>query len=93
LSGKKYHEGDFISIDGTTGRIYDGLIPTVDATIAGEFGRIMAWADNIANCVSVQTLIHLQMPGKPVNWALKESAFAVQSICSLSRKGSLHSVK
>ena len=45
LSGKKYHEGDFISIDGTTGRIYDGLIPTVDATIAGEFGRIMAWAD------------------------------------------------
>ena len=45
LSGKTYHEGDFISIDGTTGRIYDGLIPTVDATIAGEFGRIMAWAD------------------------------------------------
>ena len=45
LSGKTYHEGDYISIDGSTGNIYDGLIPTVDATIAGEFGRIMAWAD------------------------------------------------
>ena len=45
LAGKVYHEGDCISIDGSTGNIYDGLIPTVDATIAGEFGRIMAWAD------------------------------------------------
>ena len=45
LSGKTYHEGDFISIDGSTGKIYEGVIPTVDATIAGEFGRIMAWAD------------------------------------------------
>ena len=45
LAGKVYHEGDFISIDGSTGNIYDGIIPTVDATIAGEFGRIMAWAD------------------------------------------------
>ncbi len=45
LSGKTYHEGDFISIDGSTGNIYDGIIPTVDAEIAGEFGRIMAWAD------------------------------------------------
>ena len=45
LAGKTYHEGDFISIDGSTGNIYDGLIPTVDATIAGEFGRIMGWAD------------------------------------------------
>ena len=45
LAGKTFNEGDFISIDGTTGRIYDGLIPTVDAKIAGEFGRIMAWAD------------------------------------------------
>ena len=45
LAGKEYHEGDFISLDGSTGNIYDGLIPTVDATIAGEFGRIMAWAD------------------------------------------------
>lgn len=45
LAGKEFHEGDFISIDGSTGNIYDGIIPTVDATIAGEFGRIMAWAD------------------------------------------------
>ncbi len=45
LAGKEFHEGDYISIDGTTGNIYDGQIPTVDATIAGEFGRVMAWAD------------------------------------------------
>jgi len=45
LAGKVYNEGDFISIDGSTGNIYDGIIPTVDAEIAGEFGRIMAWAD------------------------------------------------
>ncbi len=45
LSGKTYKEGDIISIDGSTGNIYDGAIPTVDATISGDFGRIMAWAD------------------------------------------------
>ena len=45
LHGKEFHEGDFLSIDGTTGNIYDGVIPTVDAQIAGEFGRIMEWAD------------------------------------------------
>ena len=45
LAGKEFHEGDEISIDGSTGKIYDGLIPTVDATIAGEFDRIMKWAD------------------------------------------------
>ena len=45
LAGKTFKEGDFISIDGSTGNIYDGIIPTVDATIAGEFGRIMGWAD------------------------------------------------
>ena len=45
LNGKEFHEGDPISLDGSTGNIYDGIIPTVDATIAGEFGRIMAWAD------------------------------------------------
>ena len=45
LAGKEFHEGDYISIDGSTGNIYDGIIPTVDAQIAGEFGRIMAWAD------------------------------------------------
>ena len=45
LGGKEFHEGDYISIDGSTGNIYDGIIPTVDATIAGELGRVMAWAD------------------------------------------------
>ena len=45
LGGKEYHEGDIISFDGSTGNIYDGAIPTVEATIAGEFGRIMDWAD------------------------------------------------
>ena len=45
LAGKEYHEGDWLSIDGSTGKIYDGIIPTVDASISGEFGRIMAWAD------------------------------------------------
>ena len=45
LAGKTYHEGDVISLDGSTGNIYDGAIPTVEATVAGDFGRIMAWAD------------------------------------------------
>ena len=45
LAGKTFHEGDFLSIDGSTGNIYDGVIPTVDATISGYFGRIMGWAD------------------------------------------------
>ena len=45
LAGKEFHEGDYISIDGSTGNIYDGVIPTVDAKIAGTFGRIMGWAD------------------------------------------------
>ena len=45
LSGKTYHEGDWISLDGSTGNIYDGAMPTVDASVGGDFGRIMAWAD------------------------------------------------
>ncbi|MBR2527255.1 MAG: pyruvate, phosphate dikinase [Blautia sp.] len=45
LGGKEFHEGDFLSLDGSTGNIYDGVIPTVDASIAGELGRVMAWAD------------------------------------------------
>ena len=45
LAGKTYHEGDWLSLDGSTGNIYDGIIPTKEAEIAGEFGRIMAWAD------------------------------------------------
>ena len=45
LAGKTYHEGDWLSLDGSTGKIYDGAIPTVDAVIGGEFGRVMGWAD------------------------------------------------
>lgn len=45
LSGKEFHEGDWLSLDGSTGKIYDGIIPTVDASIIGELGRIMAWTD------------------------------------------------
>jgi len=45
LAGKTFHEGDYLSLDGSTGKIYDGIIPTRDAEIAGEFGRIMKWAD------------------------------------------------
>ncbi len=45
LGGKEFHEGDYISIDGSTGNIYNGIIPTVDASIAGQFGRVMGWAD------------------------------------------------
>ena len=54
LAGKEYTEGDAISIDGSTGNIYDGIIPTVDAQIAGEFGRVMAWADKYRR-LSVRT--------------------------------------
>ena len=45
LAGKTFHEGDWLSLDGSTGKIYDGAVPTVDASIGGEFGRVMAWAD------------------------------------------------
>ncbi len=91
LAGKEYHEGDPISIDGTTGNIYDGIIPTVDATITGEFGRIMAWADKYRRLKFVQMQIHLQMLRKHVSLAQKVSVFAVQSICSLKKTESQHS--
>ena len=45
LAGKTYHEGDWLSLDGSTGNIYDGAMPTVDASVSGDFGRIMGWAD------------------------------------------------
>ena len=60
LGGKIYHEGDYISIDGSTGNIYDGIIPTVDAEIAGEFGRIMTWADE---CRTMQVRPNADTPG------------------------------
>ena len=93
LAGKTFHEGDWMSIDGTTGNIYDGEIKTVDATIAGEFGRVMAWADKYrklkvrTNADTPQTLRRL------VSWALKESVCAVLSICSSKRTESQHSVR
>ena len=54
LSGKTYHEGDWISFDGSNGNVYDGVIPTVDASISGEFSRIMGWADKYRK-LSVRT--------------------------------------
>ena len=93
LAGKEFHEGDAISIDGTTGNIYDGLIPTVDAQIAGEFGRIMGWADKYRTMKFVQTLILLLMLRKLVSLVQRESVFAVQSICSSRATESMHSVR
>ena len=54
LAGKTYHEGDWLSLDGSTGSIYDGAMPTVDASVGGDFGRIMAWADKF-RCLQVRT--------------------------------------
>ena len=78
LAGKEFHEGDPISIDGSTGNIYDGIIPTVDATIAGE---------------SAQTLIHRLTLRRLASWALRVSVSAVQSICSSRATGSTHSAR
>ena len=94
LAGKEYHEGDCISLDGSTGNIYDGIIPTVDATIAGEFGRIMGWADKYRT-MKVRT--NADTPArccrKHANLVQKVSDFAVQSICSSKETESMHSVK
>ena len=93
LAGKEFHEGDPISIDGTTGNIYDGIIPTVDATIAGEFGRIMAWADKYRT-MKVRTNADTRLTlRKHVSWAQKVSVCAVQSICSSKATESTHSVR
>jgi Phosphoenolpyruvate synthase/pyruvate phosphate dikinase len=85
LAGKTFREGDFISIDGTTGRIYDGLIPTVDATIAGEFGRIMSWADKYRK-LHVRTNADTPADARKARELGAEGiGFAGPSICSLSR--------
>ena len=89
LGGKEFHEGDYISIDGSTGNIYDGIIPTVDATIAGEFGRVMAWAD----LKSAPTQTPRPTRRKHANSAQRVSVFAVPSTCSLKLTESLHSEK
>lgn len=93
LAGKTYTEGSEISIDGSTGNIYDGIIPTVDATIAGEFGRIMAWADKYRK-LKVRTNADTPADAKKhVNLVQKVLVFAVQSICSLKVTGLMHSVR
>ena len=74
FAGKTFHEGDYISIDGSTGNIYDGIIPTVDAAIAGEFGRIMATGlTSTESSRFVQTPTHLATLRRLVNSVLKES--------------------
>ena len=93
LAGKEFHEGDYISIDGSTGNIYDGIIETVDATIAGTFGRIMAWADKYRTLKVRTNAIHRLTLRKLENLALKVSDFAVQSICSLRKTELQHSEK
>ena len=69
LAARPIHEGDYISIDGSTGNIYDGIIPTVDASIAGDFGRIMGWADKYQHADrSAPMQIPRRMPRKRVNF-------------------------
>ncbi len=82
LAGKTYGEGDWISIDGSTGNIYDGIIPTVEASIAGEFGRVMAWCDKYRK---LQVRTNADTPHAPLRRAssvLRASACAVPSTCS-----------
>ena len=93
LAGKEFHEGDYISIDGATGNIYGGQIATVDATIAGEFERIMNWADKYRT-LKVRT--NADPPGtqeRQESWEPRESACAVRSTCSLTKRGLLLSAK
>ena len=93
LAGKEFHEGDCISLDGSTGCIYDGLIPTVDATIAGEFGRIMGWADKYRT-MKVRTNADTPHDASIArSLAQKVLVFAVQSICSSKATESMHSVR
>ena len=93
LAGKTYNEGDYISIDGSTGNIYDGIIPTVDAEIAGEFGRIMDWADEFRT-LKVRTNADTPADARRLaSWALRVSVFAVPSICSLRLTESLLSAR
>ena len=93
LAGKEFHEGDFISIDGTTGNIYDGVIKTVDASIAGTFGRVMAWADKYRT-LKVRTNADTPADAKKARELGAEGiGLAVQSICSSIQRESLHSVR
>ena len=83
LAGKTYHEGDWLSLDGSTGNIYDGAMPTVDATIGGDFGRIMALGRQVsAGCRSAPMPTPPTTPPRPVSWAPRASACAAPSTCS-----------
>ena len=93
LAGKVFHEGDAISIDGTTGKIYEGMMATVDAVIAGEFGRIMSWADKYRR-MSVRTNADTPTDAKRRgSWGQKELVFAAPSTCSLTRRELPRSVR
>ena len=88
LAGKTYHEGDWISLDGSTGNIYGEAIPTVDASIGGEFGRIMAWADKYRR-LKVRT--NADTPhdaAQAASSAPRASACAAPSTCSSTRTAS-----
>lgn len=80
LAGKTYHEGDWLSLDGSTGSIYDGAMPTVDASVGGDFGRIMAWADKYRR-LQVATNADTPDAAKAVSWAPRASACAVPGLC------------
>ena len=83
LAGKIYKEGDWISIDGSTGNIYGEAIPTAEATIAGEFGRLMGWADKYRS-LQVRTNADTPKDAKQaVNFGAEGIACAVPSTCSL----------
>ncbi len=93
LAGKEYHEGDYISIDGSTGNIYDGIIPTVTLLSQASSAELWAGLTSSESLRFVQTLILLLMLKRLVSSAPRVSVFAVQSTCSLKRTESLHSEK
>ena len=89
LAGKEFHEGDYISIDGSTGNIYDGVIPTLQSQVSSAESWLGLTSTELLRLE--QTLIHLLTLRRLVSSVLKVSVFAVQSICSLKRTESLHS--
>ena len=88
LAGKTFHEGDWLSLDGSTGKIYDGAIPTVDASIGGEFGRVMAWCDKYRRLQVRTNADTPTTPPRPASSAPRASACAAPSTCSSTRTAS-----
>ena len=82
IDGVKYHRGDWISLDGSTGNIYGSAIKTVPASISGDFERFMNWADE-RRTLKVRTNADTPTPPRPVSWVLRASACAARSTCSL----------